>query len=249
MQQLGANPSALQKPATVKPGSLRSHRSDGQRVASFTAGVKIPVVREDVVNWSQRSMLVHEGLDVCAIGASVGPNLVQIVGLNEAVTEEEQKQRLEKGLTIDLLREHLPNFFREPGPMDIYSENILFVDDISPHIGLQPFETEGKENYASMLWNLRFHTSLFCRDVEVRLRLNCVVSRQCCEGSQCMVGVSVIPVLGSVIHIRFGALIMTMTSFYTCNICMPEPLADQHSHEQVCSLPIAKCVWISFTCT
>lgn len=167
MQQLGSgSPSVLQKPAAVKPGH-RSHRSDGQRVVNLLALGKIPIWKDDAVDWSLKGSLVHEGLNVHAIGTGLGPNLVQAVGLDEAAAKEKQKLRLEKGLTLDLLREHLPKYFREPGPMDIYAENILFVDDISPHIGLQPFNIEGKENYASMLWNLRFHTSLFCRDVEV----------------------------------------------------------------------------------
>lgn len=167
MPQLGTSPSALQKPAAVIAGH-RSHRIDGQRVVNLTASGRINLLRFEGGSWSPKSLSVYEGLDLCATGTGLGPNLVQKVGLNEAATEEERKQRLEKGLTLDSLREHLPNSFKEPAPMDIFAENIVFVDDISPHIGLQPFGTEGKENYASMLWNLRFHTSLFCRDVEVR---------------------------------------------------------------------------------
>lgn len=81
----------------------------------------------------------------------------------------EDKRRLEKGLAVDLLREHLPNFFKEAGPMDIYADNIAFVDDISPRLGLQPVRAIGKENYASMLWTMRFHASLFCSDVKVHI--------------------------------------------------------------------------------
>ncbi|GMH39848.1 hypothetical protein BSKO_07752 [Bryopsis sp. KO-2023] len=86
---------------------------------------------------------------------------------NSAKCGEESKARLERGLAVDLLREHLPNFFKEQGPMDIFSENVVFVDDITPHLGLQRVTAVGKENYASLLWQMRFHASLFCSGVQV----------------------------------------------------------------------------------
>lgn len=85
----------------------------------------------------------------------------------DADVRQESKARLERGLAIDELRNHLPKFFREPAPLDIYSENVVFVDNISPHLGLQSVTAVGKESYASLLWNMRFHASLFCSGVQV----------------------------------------------------------------------------------
>jgi len=71
------------------------------------------------------------------------------------------------GRAAKSLQEDFPMVFKQAPTMDIYSENVSFVDDLtapgSPKI------TEGLEAYQRQLWSLRLHSYLFCSSIKMQV--------------------------------------------------------------------------------
>lgn len=58
-------------------------------------------------------------------------------------------------------------FFKQAPDTSILTENVSFVDNIGPRIGLRASAVEGKKAYSQHMWLLRFHSSLFFSRCEV----------------------------------------------------------------------------------
>lgn len=65
-------------------------------------------------------------------------------------------------------------FFKQAPDTSILAENVSFVDNIGPRIGLRASTVEGKKAYTQQFWLLRFHSSLIFSRCEVML-LCCVL--------------------------------------------------------------------------
>ena len=44
--------------------------------------------------------------------------------------------------------------------MDIFADNVVFTDNISPRLGHQTNTVQGHEGYSRQMWSLRFHAAL-----------------------------------------------------------------------------------------
>ncbi|QDZ19353.1 hypothetical protein HOP50_02g18690 [Chloropicon primus] len=65
------------------------------------------------------------------------------------------------GKAIDTLREELPTVLQSDLSYDIYTEDVTFVDKLSPFFGRNSRTTTGRENYKRAAFGIRFHTWLF----------------------------------------------------------------------------------------
>ena len=58
-------------------------------------------------------------------------------------------------------------FFKQAPDTSILAENVSFVDNVGPRIGLRASTVEGKKAYSQHMWLLRFHSSLLFSRSEV----------------------------------------------------------------------------------
>lgn len=65
------------------------------------------------------------------------------------------------GKAITTLRDELPQVLERELSYDIYTEDVAFVDDLSPSFGRNSKTTVGKDNYKRATFGIRFHTWLF----------------------------------------------------------------------------------------
>ena len=65
------------------------------------------------------------------------------------------------GKAITTLREELPLVLEQELSYDIYTEDVAFVDEISPKLRRKAKTAVGKESYKNRAWSIRFHTWLF----------------------------------------------------------------------------------------
>jgi len=73
------------------------------------------------------------------------------------------------GLAVRTLRAELPRVFEQELSLDIYTDDVGFVDEISPQLARRAFSAASKEEYAKLTWSLRFHGWLFFQKVKVEL--------------------------------------------------------------------------------
>jgi len=65
------------------------------------------------------------------------------------------------GKAITTLREEIPNVLETDLSYDIYTDDVAFVDELSPSFGWNSKTAAGKESYKRTTFGLRFHTWLF----------------------------------------------------------------------------------------
>jgi hypothetical protein len=65
------------------------------------------------------------------------------------------------GKAITTLRDELPLVLEQELSYDIYTEDVAFVDEISPKLRRKAKTAVGKESYKNRAWSIRFHTWLF----------------------------------------------------------------------------------------
>ena len=65
------------------------------------------------------------------------------------------------GKAIATLQEELPFALDQELTYDIYSEDIQFVDNVSPQLSRKATSSSGKDAYRRVLWAVRFHNWLF----------------------------------------------------------------------------------------
>lgn len=65
------------------------------------------------------------------------------------------------------MRAYCCRFFKQAPDTSILAENVSFVDNIGPRIGLRASAVEGKKAYSQHMWLLRFHSSLVFSRCEV----------------------------------------------------------------------------------
>jgi len=65
------------------------------------------------------------------------------------------------GKAITTLREELPQVLEKDLSYDIYTEDVAFLDEISPKLRRKAKTAVGKEQYKRVAWSIRFHTWLF----------------------------------------------------------------------------------------
>ena len=75
-------------------------------------------------------------------------------------------------LTSVKMRAYCCRFFKQAPDTSILAENVSFVDNIGPRIGLRASAVEGKKAYSQHMWLLRFHSSLFFSRCEVDMMLS-----------------------------------------------------------------------------
>ncbi|KAL4853941.1 hypothetical protein ACK3TF_005176 [Chlorella vulgaris] len=79
----------------------------------------------------------------------------------------ERQQRQEYlcnfGSALRTIQKDLPALLHQAPDLSIYAENVQFVDNLSPRLGLgfPAYSCSGKEAYSRLLWSLRFHQTLF----------------------------------------------------------------------------------------
>lgn len=71
------------------------------------------------------------------------------------------------GRAAKSLQEDFPMVFKQAPTMDIYSENVAFVDDLT--VPGSPKTSEGLEAYQRQLWSLRLHSYLFCSSIKMQV--------------------------------------------------------------------------------
>lgn len=90
--------------------------------------------------------------------------------------EQEQSMRqkqdfyLNYGRALRVIREDIPRFFKQAPDTSILADNVTFVDNIGPRIGLGASAVEGKKAYSQHMWLLRFHSSLIFSRCEVSIQ-------------------------------------------------------------------------------
>ncbi|KAK9803697.1 hypothetical protein WJX73_002346 [Symbiochloris irregularis] len=94
-------------------------------------------------------------------------------------SKEQLEYNLQFGHALRTLREDIPLFFRQAPCLDIFTDDVVFVDGIGPRLGLRPGTVHGKSKYSRHLWALRLlATVVFCQsEVEEMVRLRANVAR------------------------------------------------------------------------
>lgn len=65
------------------------------------------------------------------------------------------------GKAITTLREEIPNVLETDLSYDIYTDDVAFIDELSPSFGWNSKTAVGKESYKRTTFGIRFHTWLF----------------------------------------------------------------------------------------
>ena len=71
------------------------------------------------------------------------------------------------GRAAKSLQEDFPMVFKQAPRMDIYSEDVAFVDDVT--VPGSAKVTHGLEAYQRQLWSLRLHSYLFCSSIKMQV--------------------------------------------------------------------------------
>ena len=85
----------------------------------------------------------------------------------ERQSKERQDFNVQFGHALRTLREDIPEFFHRQQNMDIFTDDVVFVDSIGPRLGLGPGKVEGKTKYSRHLWALRLIASVAFTKCEV----------------------------------------------------------------------------------
>ena len=83
------------------------------------------------------------------------------------ISKEQQEFNLQFGHALRTLREDIPHFFRRQQDLDIFTEDVVFLDSIGPRVGLGPGKVEGKSRYGRHLWALRLMAAVVFSSCEV----------------------------------------------------------------------------------
>lgn len=81
----------------------------------------------------------------------------------------QQNYQVNFGTAIRALRNDIPCTLQRSPNMDIFADNILFTDNISPRMGHSANVTQGVEAYGRQLWSVRFHAALLFSKSHVEL--------------------------------------------------------------------------------